>query len=46
MVRRLKAVNSYERNFTRAKPTQQMAKLEAGVAQYLEALDQADNLFR
>ncbi|MDF2689341.1 MAG: transposase family protein [Microvirga sp.] len=43
---KLKAVNSYERNFTRAKPAQQMAKLEAGIAQHLEAFDQADSLFR
>ncbi len=39
---KFKAVNSYERNFTRVKLAKQMAKVEASIAQYLEALDQAD----
>src|SRR5918997_457806 len=37
-----KTVNSYERNFTRAKLAKQVAKVEVSIAQYLEALDQAD----
>ena len=39
---KFKAVNSHERNFTRAKLAKQMAKVEASIAGYLEALDQAD----
>src|SRR3954447_25937827 len=39
---KFKAVNSHERNFTRAKLAKQMAKVEASIAHYLEALDQAD----
>ena len=39
---KFKAVNSHERNFTRAKLAKQMAKIEASIAGYLKALDQAD----
>jgi hypothetical protein len=39
---KFKAVNSHERNFTRAKLAQQMAKVEASIAGYLEALDDGD----
>jgi transposase len=39
---KFKAVNSHERNFTRAKLAKQIAKVEASIASYLEALDQAD----
>ena len=39
---KFKAVNSHERNFTRAKLAKQMAKIEASIAGYLQALDQAD----
>lgn len=39
---KFKAVNSHERNFTRAKLAKRMAQVEASIAHYLEALDQAD----
>jgi hypothetical protein len=39
---KFKAVNSYERNFTRTKLTRQMARVEASIAHYPEALDQTD----
>ena len=39
---KFKAVNSHERNFTRAKLAKQVTKVEASIAGYLEALDQAD----
>jgi transposase len=39
---KFKAVNSHERNFTRAKLAKQMTQVEASIARYLEILDQAD----
>jgi transposase len=39
---KFKAVNNPDRNFTRAKLARQMAKVEASIAHYLEALDQMD----
>jgi transposase len=41
---KFKAVNSQERNFTRAKLARQMARIEASIAGYLDALDQADRM--
>jgi transposase len=41
---KFKAVNSHERNFTRAKLAKQMARVEASIAGYLAALDQADRM--
>ena len=39
---KFKAVNNPDRNFTRAKLARQMARVEASIAHYLEALDQTD----
>jgi transposase len=41
---KFKAVNSQERNFTRAKLARQMARIEASIAGYLDAPDQADRM--
>jgi transposase len=39
---KFKAVNSQDRNFTRAKLAKRMAQVEASIAGYLKALDQTD----
>ena len=39
---KFKAVNSRDRNFTRAKMARRMAQIEASVARYLDQLDSAD----
>jgi transposase len=41
---KFKAVNNPDRNFTHAKLARQMAKVEASIAHYLEALDQIDQV--
>ena len=39
---KFKAVNSRDRNFTRAKMARRVAQIEASVARYLQQLDSAD----